>query len=397
LGKTITGAEGSRNAVIEWVRLTPPILHVTALVLIASACRRWYVSFSRSERSAAALSRPDADTAKIVLFAWLVMALILLPSLGGLPYFHRVMYFAALMVCLLVAVLTESEVGFLRARTYLPVLGTTGFIVGLFFIVLCLVYGVPDVGGNGRSPYLRRLWPFLLFAFAGVLVVWLTAVLSRERIRIVRLLIGSLLLAVLSDKIAIVTYGYQYSYGGTFPQGRAISHYTVEEIRFAQEFTSWPPQTLLLSDPYTLSILQAMTGLNGAVTFSNLGVMEKWYRDRLQSALSCLYGPALRLDCEGPSGFLAHVEGFLREFPGAWPEARYVIERRLGATVDHEAVRKDVVVILNRQRTLSWIAGTDRYFPAFNASHDWELDRTVEDYLVPVAKLGNDLVAFKFR
>jgi hypothetical protein len=325
------------------------------------------------------------------------MVALLLPSLGGLPYLHRVMYFAVLMVCLLVALLAESQLSSLSGRTHLSVIAISGSLVGLFFVILCLVYGAPDVGGNGRSPYLRRLSPFVLLGFAGVLVTWLAAVVSRQRIRIVGLLIGTLMLTVVTDKAAVVTYGYQYAYGGTFPQGRPISHYTVEEIEFAQQASSWPPQTVLLSDPYTLSIVQALTGLNAVVTFSNLGVMEPWYRDRLQSTLSCLYNPPLHADCEGPSALLAHVESFLTEFPGAWPEARYVLERRLGRTLNHEALRHDLVIVVNRQRTLSWVTGKDRYFPDFHALDDWDLDRQLDDRLVPVARLGNEITAFKFR
>ncbi|MBX3237393.1 MAG: hypothetical protein KF814_14690 [Nitrospiraceae bacterium] len=398
LGKSITGAEGSRNAAIEWVRLAPPIVHLVGTVLLGAAAVRRVPMVARLKSGAVPTSVQDSAFQPILLFAWLILMLILFPSLSGFPYFHRVLYFGVLMVCLIVGVLAESELqAFLRGGGRRGVYMATGALVGGFFIIMTLVYGVPDFAGHGRSPYLRRLSPFLLIAFGGTFAAWVAAMVTRSRAHTVRLLIGSLLLAVLTDKTAIVTYGFQYAYGGTYPEGRPISHYTAEEVSLAQRLNARTGRTLLLSDPYTLSIMQALTGLNGLVTFSNLGVMEPWYRDRLRTVLSCLYRPSLRLNCDGPSQFVVQTEEFLRQFPGAWPEARYARERRGEPFLDHQAIHDDVVVVLNRRRTLSWIQGRDGYFPDFDAGEDWELDGGVQNILLPADSEGNDLAAYTFR
>ncbi len=398
LGKAITGAEGSRNAAIEWVRLAPPILHLVGAVLIAAAAVRWFLEGDRLKSGAVPASVQDSGFQPVLLFAWLVLMVILLPSLGGFPYFHRVLYFGVLMVCLIVGVLVESELrAVLRGGKRSGVHIATGVLVAGFSVILILVYGVPEFAGHGRSPYLRRLSPFLLIAFGGMFAAWVAAIVARSRVQTVGLLIGSLLLAVLTDKVAIVTYGFQYAYGGTYPEGRPISHYTAEEVSLAQRLKARAGRTVLLSDPYTLSIIQALTGLNGLVTFSNLGVMEPWYRDRLRSALSCLYRPSLRSNCDGPAEFFERIEEFLRDFPAAWPEARYARERQGESSLDRQAIHDDVIVVLNRRRTLSWIQRRDGYFPDFDAPEDWELDGGVQSVLLPEDSEGNELTVFTFR
>lgn len=85
LGKSITGAEGSRNAAIEWVRLAPPIVHLVGTVLLGAAAVRRVPMVARLKSGAVPTSVQDSAFQPILLFAWLILMLILFPSLSGFP------------------------------------------------------------------------------------------------------------------------------------------------------------------------------------------------------------------------------------------------------------------------------------------------------------------------
>ncbi len=282
LGKEITGAEGMRNTMIEWVRLAPPMLFVLCCLLVAS----WAISVRRNSPSKkngllGLVKQLGSCLPPAMLFAWVGCLAGLLLSFSGLPYTHRALYFPLILFCLLVAILSSEEIGRYRVEGKRVVLFKYGIlVVGYLLVSGRYAYKVPDLGGPTANPYLRELTPYFGVATLGACALLACASVARAPWRVTTLVLSIVFVGVASDKFAMKSYGYRYSYGDNWSSERPISHYTMAELELADRIRQLPSNTILLADPYTLSIVEAQTGLNGLYSFANLGVMREEYKRR---------------------------------------------------------------------------------------------------------------------
>jgi hypothetical protein len=366
LGKEITGGEGIRNTTIEWVRLAPPAL-MLLLGLLASSKVVQFLRGVREQKAdrfhiwTAKLSEVSATT----VFAWIGCLVGLVVSFSGLPYFHRALYFPLLMGCLLTAILMCAEIERYQKE------GKKGILLKYSLLMLFYIgaagryaYQVPDFGGRTPIPYVQALSPYLAVALSGLIYLFLAACIAKKPWRVITLSLTIVFIGVTCDKFAIKSYGYRYSYGDDWPKDRPISHYTVEEVKLAARLRHLPMTTILLSDPYTLSIVGALTGFNGLYSFSNLGVMRPDYKYNIQGILSCFEAPAEKGQCGDGEAVAQRVMHFIEGYPGAVPEARYVAEQKLATPFSLRMLRENLVLILNAGRTFQWTDGRDTYFPA---------------------------------
>jgi hypothetical protein len=365
LGKEITGAEGMRNTLIEWVRLAPPVLFVLCCLLGAS----WAMSARRNTVS----KRPGlfglglqlgSCLPPAMLFAWVGCLAGLVLSFSGLPYVHRALYFPLVLFCLLVAILSREEIARYRSEGKRAILLKYGILVlGYLVVSGRYAYKVPDLGGPTANAYLRGLTPYFGLAVLGVSALLACASVARAPWRVTMLTLSIVFVGVASDKFAIKSYGYRYSYGDDWSRERPISHYTMAELELADRIRHLPLNTVLLSDPFTLSIVEAQTGLNGLYSFSNLGIMREEYREAIEGILRCLRESVVAQDESASKRLLSHVMEFITAHPGASPEVRYVFEQRMRRTLIPQEVKNDLLIILNAERTFPWMNGQENYFP----------------------------------
>ena len=392
LGKEITGAEGMRNTMIEWVRLAPPALFLLCCLLLAS----WAIAVRDTTRSKGTgplgvALQLGSCLSPTMLFAWVGCLAGLLLSFSGLPYTHRALYFPLVLFCLLMAILVHEEIKRYHLEGKRGILLKYGiFIVGYLLISGRFAYKVSELGGSTTNPYLRELSPFFGLGVLGVSALLASAAMARSHGRVIMLTLAIVFLGVAVDKFAIKTYGYRYSYGDNWSRDRPISHYTTAELELADRIRSLPLNTILLSDPYTLSIVEAQTGLNGLYSFSNLGVMREEYRQAIQVILRLI------LENVGESP-LPQVMAFLTAYPGASPEVRYVLEHRMRRVLSPQEVKQDLVIILNAERTFPWARGENSYFPERSASvASFEKLQIAKDFQV-IHNIDNKILALRFK
>ena len=134
-----------------------------------------------------------------------------------------------------------------------------------------------------------------------------------------------------------------------------------------------------MSDPYTLSIVQAQTGLNGLYTFSNLGVMREEYRHSLRRILRSIRDRIAKNQVGGNDEILEGIMEFITQYPGALPETQYVFQKRIGRSLNRQEIKDSLVIILNAERTFQWMDGKEDYFP-------WTNDRSITMDVGKIAK-----------
>jgi hypothetical protein len=224
-------------------------------------------------------------------------------------------------------------------------------------------YKVTELGATSNVSYVQALSPYFGLTILGMVLLLGTAAITRTPWRVVVLILSTLFLGVVNDKFAVKSYGYRYSYGDSWVQGRPISHYTQEELKLAARIQGLPVNTILLSDPYTLAIVQAQTGLNGSYTFSNLGVMREEYRHSLRDILRSIKDCIETHRAGANDEILGHIMQFILQYPGAMPETKFVFQKKLGRDLNVRDVMDGLVIILNTERTFQWMDGKESYFP----------------------------------
>jgi len=370
---------------VEWIRGSTPLLQmlVSILVLLFSVKKIKEAARARSiaewEES---WKSPQIDLVLWGVIGWGVTAVV---SLSGLPFIYRLKYFNVLFGIIIVSVVC----GYLYEE-YLEKRGSGSNRLFRFVLFLAIVSGaytglaqkwLYDFHWHAElvpNEYLRQLHPYTLawVALIGTLVV-LAVVRAGHRTGAVAA-IAAVVMSVMLDKVAMTTKWMEVSYGSNAP-GRpvVVSHYTKRELDVAQRLALQPAERVLFSDPYTLSIMRGLSGLNSLYTFSNIGTVDERIEPVLQNAIRVLnlgdLRPATRVDrlCRG-------LDGFVRGYLGT-PEVRYVYESRLGKKL-HAAVEEGNVLVVLTEKTMKWaVARPGRrvgYYPM-----NGKIDKTVLEVL----------------
>jgi len=353
-------AGGSMMPTIEWIRASTPLLQVLVgiLVLVFSVRKIKQVVGARSisEWEEKGRSR-EIDLVLWGIIGWGVTAVV---SLSGLPFIHRLKYFNVLLGIIIVSV-----VGDYLHKEYLEKRGSESN--GLFRLVVLLAIVSGAYTGLAQkwvyqfqwhaewvgNEYLRQLHPYTLalVALIGTLVV-LAVVRAGHRTGVMAA-ISAVVIAVMLDKVAMTTKWMEFSYGSEIPERPVVvSHYTKSELDMAQRLSKEPGDRVLFSDPYTLSIMRAFSGLNSLYTFANISTIDEEIEPVVQAGLLLLKegdlqpaGRAQRL-CE-------MLDTFIQRYPGAGPEARYVYEKRLRKGLK-SALWDGKFLVIVTEKTTKW-------------------------------------------
>lgn len=296
LGKDIYDKEvfsglGGKTAFFELGRS----LSVLAVGLVAYFLGRYFLglitgnvaipSGQLPERS----ENPGVQDYKSVLGLFLVALVFIVLILTGFPFIHRAAFLPAVFINIILAELAasffqRSGQGRERSAFY-----GFGIAVGLFILVIVVVGHTAPF--QATKPYLDEVSPGLFglgvaFAlFAGLL--WGRNASSRYRILLPALMLGT---AMLAEKTFVTALFRPYAYNHEIPgNGQPISHFDAEELAIADYVArAVPPDAILLSDPYTLSLLRARSGLNGVVTYSNLDTLSAKNKEGLLRVMRLL-------------------------------------------------------------------------------------------------------------
>jgi hypothetical protein len=360
------GGTGFGHSLVESLRLFPPLPVFATLGLLV-----WFLFFSGRRLSAAAPQErqtavPD-DGLKEVACLVLVIAVLAAVSLSGIPYVYRGAFFPAVFGAALFAFLasryaSEAE-STNRWRTWLltaAVVVSAYLLTGLFYL-----YSPSRSLLGDWNAYLDALRPWLIAIFcvglllSGLLFLWRHS--HKVAVNIVLLLTAS---AVVFDAAGFRTLFYEKAYGKELPPSRVISHYTALDLDLGRELRNYPAKTILISDPYTLSILRGVSGLNSVYSFANINLVSD--ADKYKNLFRFIAALGEREFSKAKAGELfAHV---LCLSASAAAEGMYLWNRehirhaKMGNLVSVDDIYRYFVWVINA-KTFRWAMGEDAYYP----------------------------------
>ena len=328
VGERISENEGLKAATAEWFRFVPFAVHGLLMLLAAGLF----------------LKRRDSRNMKLLeyelnplLFVLVSFLLLMVFYYSPLPRIHRLLPFPSLLFIGLTALLFKyyyegySLTGRQPART---------FIIPAAMLIYTLaaqaLYRIPMKDGD-ISAYVKALSPLAGILIALMLIAFATLIFVRRKTTALILALALIFSGVMVDKFNIMAKLYFNSYGRDLPASRVIAHYTRLELDTAGDLDNMldSPKTILFSDPFTLGIFEARTGINGYYTFENLGqfmlpVYVKDIRATLREAFP--QDKADKAFASGKAGrIIERLDDFARRHKGAMPEARYALHRLTGS------------------------------------------------------------------
>jgi hypothetical protein len=389
IGGTETPNEDLAMVTAEWLRAVPFAAHGLFVLIAALLFLK-----RRDERVVKFVD----DNINALLFASVSFLAIMVLFYSPLPHAHRFLPFPTLLFLAVVALLLSHysreyfTKGGSRARALL-----VPAAVLVYTLVAQALYRIPLREGD-ESSYVRALSPLAGLLIGLMLVAFVTLIITRRKTVAVVLVLAIALTGVMFDRFNAMAKLYIVSFGGELPESGVISHYTPLELGTAERLDEMldSPDTLLFSDPATLGIFEARTGINGLYSSADLGqFIHAHYTKALKAILRSTFPP---LDdeavarWEGGAGDVMHMlAGFVEEGRGASPEAVYALQTRLGMPYEispqHVPTReawaeiyRDKVIWILTEKTVRWAYGEDtRYYP-MDAPFSQEY---IEKYVIP--------------
>lgn len=331
-----------------------------------------------------------------VLFLVLTITPLVLVALSTIPYAYRGAYFPAVLTILLLVVLVgfwESVDAASDRRLPSRALVLLACVATLYGHLVLYDFSINFV--TNANSYLTALSPLpqvilLLLILTAVAVFWFRPPQQHAY----GLVLFSIIAAIIVDATSFRTMFYDKAYGAELPASRVISHYTALELELGKSLRSAPAKTVLVSDPYTLSILRAVTGLNSAYSFANINLVtdptpyQMMFRD-----LATLGRHDRREEYAKLAGWVKYLR---TESAG---EAMYIwnLQRtsKQSELVSISDVFENYRWVIGA-KTLKWAFGDDSYYPD-NAPLSSDLISVLSRYFEIVSNQDSRLIVLKLR
>jgi hypothetical protein len=337
--ETLLGA-GVKNAAIEWGQAVGPLF-----ALVLGTVFVWSIAANRGR---------TVWKDPLFVVPWGLGAGLTCIVLTGFPYAYRAMPFVCVFFALALSMALPPLWAHLKEPRGLAV--AAPLALGLVYALAMRIAPL--------SAYLDLFHPLLVYSavaavLAYVLLYWTALPRAASLLAVLTVLLS---VDRLSGRVALFPHAYGY------PQeaARAISHYDGAELKIALKLKEMAPTTLVVSDPLTLSIIRARTGLNGPFAYSNLDSLSEEPDRYLRNLLAVFSGGDRQKAC----GALLQMREIARDY-------RHLVKR-----LWQPQERLDAVVVYSA-RTRAWahLAPGKRasYFPSPETLDD-ESVRTLEHF-----------------
>jgi hypothetical protein len=232
---------GVRNALIEWLR-TFGLLTIGALGTV------FLYALTENGR------RLLAD--RMFVVSWTAGWLLTCGILAGFPFAYRSSFFVCVFFAFALSVALPQIWATVGKRSwFVPCVLLS---VGMTYFALSML----------NTSYQRFFVP-LVVTFLGLAGFSLFTFHSRSSWKPVYMA-SILVIAISADRLGIRDAFFPHTYGTLPPNVSAISHYSEEDLTFADSLKGLESTTLVISDLYTVSMIRARTGLSSLVQYSNL-------------------------------------------------------------------------------------------------------------------------------
>lgn len=295
LGRKIESGEelflgsGPQIATIELGRSLGPLFPICLVLGVA-----WWWIGQHARRAPSIAIGPRAGGTTMLLWSWIAGCGLSVAILSGFPFLYRT---SAIVVSLFTITATEIFCQLLvdpdtisrYRRTLVAVVAT-----GLATVLVVAIYAFgwwPDLPFARYQSFLRPT------EIAGIVLVATLVPLTLARSRMIAIcsLVGVVGLAVAIDKAGLSGIQRSYSYGALPERATVISHYNANHLDAARWLRTHLRKGIFLSDPYTLGMIQAVTGGPAAYLFSNLDTVNEAVAQRTKTVLRAILNPT-----EGP-------------------------------------------------------------------------------------------------
>ena len=397
-GDEMSLGAGPDIAAIEISRVIGPFFTIGASLLLC-----WYIG-KRTTWAPADCSR-SAETARL-LWSWIAGCALCIVALSGFPFLYRTVFitsgfFTIAATELFSQMLSDPSPETGKRRRFV------GGVAGIS--VAALVIGLYAFSWGVDYPYTGYQTAFRVWEITGLVLVLCFAALtfshsSRTQVLGLAATIG---LGIALDRAALAVLLMSHTFGRPPGPVSVVSHYDASDLRAGHWLHDNARNAVLISDPYTLGMAQAITGAPGIYLFSNLDTVNSATADRVKAAISAIIEPASKEDkerktCASTASFLVDLNqealvqikqtdrrvAMLRPIrppPEEQEKFAPTVEARDAARVWRDILRSsgsqgwDVVAEIN-PRTIKWLglAAAQRlsYFPS-----DEPLDPKIIDSL----------------
>lgn len=397
----VGGGTGFNHSLVEYLRSSPPLMLLVVFVLLVL-----YVTYPRpvhasrgAKNNAGASPSDDARVACLnqVMFFVLTIPVLALLVLSTIPYVYRGAFFPSILTIALIACLFEFYRG---AYFFVPSARPARFWLLLMTASAVMAHFVfygwfGDFVGND-NPYLKALFPLPQLGLLSLVLLSVT-VYFRQASRAVAITVtsASIVVIVVMDTFNFKTMFYDKAYGLRMPESQVISHYTEQELEMGKMLKALPAKSLLLSDPYTLSILRAMTGLNSVYSFANINIVTApdLYQETFQ-----FISRIGELDEKYASNQLYWLSDAIRTKTAA--EGFYIWNKMHDRYPQRDLMSADqmydhFIWVINA-KTFQWARGVDTYYPD-NTRLDDDFVAHLERYFDILINLDNRVIALKLK
>lgn len=289
LGRTITTGEelflgaGPQVATIELGRAMGPLFAICVTLAVV-----WCWAIGAADPSGPMEDETRAAYRSKLLWAWTFGCGVSLAVLSGFPFLYRA---TPLVLSLFTITATEAFCLLLidpqpspRHRRMLA----AGTIVLLASVLIIGVYAFAWRTGLPYASYQAFLRPMEIAAIV-VLVALLPFTLARSKPIYLCSLVAVVALGIAADRAGLATISRIYSYGPRPESAAAVSHYDAEDLAAARWLHTHLHKGIVISDPYTQGLIQALTGVPSGYLFSNLDTVNEAIATQVKAMLAATF------------------------------------------------------------------------------------------------------------
>lgn len=395
----VGGGTGFNHSLVEYLRLSPPlVLLFVFLLLLAFVAHRWAarVVAGTGAVSIGPEKGSGATSVSLVLFMVLAIPPLVLLVHSTVPYVYRGAFLpAVLTIALLVVLYGAFHRRFMGGATMRPALVVVLVSVMGAFSGHFLLYGYEANAIDNANSYLKALYPLPQIGLVLLALLLSVPAWRKSRLVVITVLVPvSMVISVATDVLSFRSMFYDKAYGPQLPASGVISHYSGKELEAGRLLRSLPVKSLLISDPYTLSILRAMTGLNSAYSFANINIVTE--PGPYQEAFLGIADIG-RMDVRCARDRLYRTANSIR---GKVAAEGYYVWNKLHVAEDDELMSADQMydhfIWVISPRTFQWARGIDEYYPDDTRMSD-DLVTNLRQYFDVLMNLDNRIIALRLK
>ncbi|PSO15984.1 hypothetical protein [Bradyrhizobium sp. MOS003] len=290
LGRRIEGGEelflgsGPQVATIEVGRAMGPLFTICITLGVA-----WRSITRPVFRGPSGPIGPESKGFVTLVWSWIAGCGMMLAVLSGFPFLYRIStIIMALFTITAAETFCQLLIDFNPSRYRRALVAAAVTLLATVLVVLVYAFAWrTDLPFARYQAFLRPT------EIAGIVLLAILALSTLAGSRRVYLygLVGVVGLGVAVDKIGLSGIVRSYSYGALPDRTAVVSHYNAEDLEVARWLRDNLRKGIILSDPYTMGIVQAITGAPAAYLFSNLDTVNEAVAKRTKSMVRTMLQP----------------------------------------------------------------------------------------------------------